>query len=62
MSSVTPYTSNPSRRVWLSNDRANQSSMMSYAADYLDHGIKVCSSVVFLEWWHDSSATIGVDP
>ena len=28
-------------RVWLSNDRANQSSMMSYAMEYLGHGIKV---------------------
>eukprot|EP00731_Ephydatia_muelleri_P029081 Em0020g725a len=27
--------------VWLSSDRANQSSMMQYAQDYLDHGIQV---------------------
>lgn len=28
-------------RVWLSNDRASQASMMEYAQEYLDHGIKV---------------------
>ena len=28
-------------RVWLSNDRANQSSMIDYAQEYIDHGIQV---------------------
>ena len=32
-------------RVWLSSDRANQSSMMQYAQDYLDHGIQVCPCI-----------------
>ena len=34
-------------RVWLSNDRANQSSMMDYATEYLNHGIQVSYSFLF---------------
>ena len=37
-------------RVWLSNDRANQSSMMEYATEYLDHGVQV--SWVYLYRWY----------
>jgi len=35
--------------VWLSNDRANQSSMMEYAAEYLGHGVQVSLVYVTIE-------------
>eukprot|EP00731_Ephydatia_muelleri_P029130 Em0020g774a len=36
--------------VWLSSDRANQSSMMQYAQDYLDHGIQVGAVDLDMGW------------
>ena len=33
-------------RVWLSHDRAKQSSMMDYAMEYIEHGIKVSSNLI----------------
>lgn len=32
-------------RVWLSGDRANQQSMIDYAEEYMNYGIKVIISV-----------------
>ena len=39
-------------RVWLSNDRANQSAMMEYAQEYLHHNISVSEAIVITQYFN----------